>query len=171
VNGSGDLGTGPLNLDDCNEADALIGMINQSRLHIRPIGPWSWSLQAAVGVPIHHCLAPREPRALSTGARKAETAFRIAATTSVGRQCDISFGSGDRARIRLPLVPHRERLASRNIHGESRLNPPHFPEDRTSNKQPCVVIVVSTDGSVAEAEDPRREAANVGCNDQRRRAC
>jgi hypothetical protein len=51
MNGSDDLETGPLNLDDCNKADALIDVINRSRMHIGPIGCWSWSLQATVDVP------------------------------------------------------------------------------------------------------------------------
>jgi hypothetical protein len=142
MNGSDDLETGLLSLDDGNKADALIGMINRSRMQIGPISG-SWSLQATVDMPPHNCLPWREPRAQSsTGARKAETALRIAAATPVGRQCDIPFGSQDGARIRLPLVPHRERLGSRDIHGASGLRPPLFSEDRTSSKQPRSVIVV-----------------------------
>jgi hypothetical protein len=160
-----DLETGPLSLDDRNKADALIGVINRFKMHVGPIG--SWSHQAMVDLPRHNCLPSREPRAQSTGARKAEAAFRIAAE----RQCDIPSGSQHGARTRRPLVPHRVRLRSNNISGATGLRPPHFPEDRASRKQPRAVKVVPEYNRVAEAKTRFCEAADVGCNDQRRRAC
>jgi hypothetical protein len=149
LSGSGDLQTGPLSLDDGNKADALIGVMNWSRMQIGPIGSWSRSLQTTVDVPLHNCLPSREPRAQSTGARKAEAAFRIAAATPLGRRRDIPFGSQDGTRIRLPLVPHRVRLRGPDIHGASGLGPPHFLENRTSSKQPRAVIFGFADGFVA----------------------
>jgi hypothetical protein len=65
LNRSGDLETGPLSLDDGNKADALIGVMNWSRMQIGPIG--SRSLQTTVDVPLHNCLPSREPCANGLG--------------------------------------------------------------------------------------------------------
>ncbi len=149
MTGSSDLETGPLNLGNCNKAGVPNGVINRSKMQIGALGSWFWSPSGDGRRAPQNCLPPHQ--------------------TSVGRH--VTYRSGRRTAPGLTSrCCHRRQLVVADMHGESRSRPSYFRRIAPATSNPRVVIAVSGDTGVAKAENPPREAADVGCNDQRQRA-